>query len=137
MNTEFSFAAQNFADITSKLIIFNPNILYRLVSTSFISQSEKRKYPVQIARAGSSDEISEIKIPDGYEIEELPKNFEIKEDFAYYKINCYFKDGIIYLSRHSETNSILLPPESYPRFKKFYETVAYKDNEKVVLRKIN
>ncbi|MBI5417910.1 DUF3857 domain-containing protein [Candidatus Poribacteria bacterium] len=136
MELRYSFKTSNFANVTSKFMIFNPNILYRLISTSFASQND-RKYSIQIAKTGSSDEIIEIKIPDRYIVEEIPLSIEINEDFASFSVKCRFENNTVYLSRHSETKSVLFDKESYNKFKNYYETIARKDNEKIVLEKIN
>jgi hypothetical protein len=116
---------------------FNPMMHAGLDNNPFVSA--ERNYPVELPYVFDESYVLNMEIPDGYEVEELPKSVRIKLNE---------KDGIFeYLIQKNE-NSIqfknvlnikkaTFDPDDYNNLRDFYAFIVKKQAEVIVFKKIN
>ncbi len=119
------------------LLIFTPTFYNGIFSNPL--KLETRLYPVEYSYPVNKTVKSIIQIPQGYEIESLPQGLTYKSKHG----TCVFKYVImadannISLVSHYKRNQTLFAYDQYDELKLFYETIAKKHNEKIVLKKID
>ena len=115
---------------------FNPMMKAGLNKNPFLS--EERNYPVELPFVFDDSYVLNMEIPEGYEVEELPKSVRIKLNE---------NDGIFeYLIQKNENNiqfkSVLnikratFDPEDYNNLRDFYAYIVKKQSELIVFKRI-
>lgn len=97
-----------------------------------------RSYPVEMPYKQEEVIISTIEVPNGYAIDELPKQMKVNLDeggtsFFEYRIS---KSGetISFLSR-IKINQSFFTPEQYPILREFFNLIVKKQSEQIVFKK--
>jgi hypothetical protein len=101
-------------------------------------KQEIREYPVDFSFPYQDKYNFTINIPEGYEIEFLPKPLAImmEENIGAFKYNIAASGSQIQVVVVMEMNYSSIPPEYYNSLKTFYKEMIDKQNEKIVLKKI-
>ena len=131
LNVEITDRAETVGD----KILFQPMLFETLESNRYTL--EDRKYPVNYNYPISETYIFDYTIPDGYQVESLPKPAVLKlpdnSITVYYDIkNMGNKISIVY---KRSVNKILFMPEEYKNLKEFYNQVVKKHTESIILKK--
>jgi Domain of Unknown Function with PDB structure (DUF3857)/Transglutaminase-like superfamily/Domain of Unknown Function with PDB structure (DUF3858) len=124
--------APNYASITGKRLFITPNFVDR---ERKLPGDKPRKFDIEITYAYRDIDTINIKIPDGYTVEALPKEINITNQFGKFSSVVKVGSNTIILYRLCEINSGYYPASAYEAFAKFYEEMAKADNSKVVLVK--
>jgi len=82
----------------------------------------------------SVEETATIALPDGFEVEELPKPVDLDTDFARYRTSYAAADGAIHFERSLETRRVTLDPERYAEVQAFFRSVRRGETALVLLR---
>lgn len=130
----FEFEKQ--ATVNDNLIYVNPMIFMHVSKCPF-TQTE-RQLPLEMPYAEQYTLVSQLTIPQGYAIDELPQSMSIRTEDG--QGSCRFtagaQDGIITVTYSFNLNKLLHLAEEYQGVKSFWEAVAEKNNEVVVLKKL-
>ncbi|MBK8881335.1 MAG: DUF3857 domain-containing protein [Bacteroidales bacterium] len=123
------------AEIIGDKILFQPMLFETLEKNRYTL--EDRKYPVNYNYPISETYLFEYTIPDGYQVESLPKPAVMKlpdnSIAVYYDIkNAENKITVVY--KRSVTK-ILFLPEEYKSLKELYNQIVNKHAESIILRK--
>ncbi|MGV6827987.1 MAG: DUF3858 domain-containing protein [Flavobacteriales bacterium] len=99
---------------------------------------EERKYPIDYEYKRKIRNIINIVIPEGYEVETLPKNtsFGFGNKLGTFKYNITKNNGKLQISTEFAINQSFIDASEYKNLKGFYKLMIEKQNEKVVLKKI-
>lgn len=132
----YSFKDNKMAEIINDKIYLSPIIFFTLRENPF--KQEVREYPVDFGYPFQERYVVNIKIPEGYEIESLPKGIVVDggENIGMYKFVCGNSNGIIQIISASDIYSPIVAPEYYPALKDFFQKSIDKQNEKIVFKKI-
>jgi hypothetical protein len=131
-NVEISNKVEQAGD----LLFFNPMLFDGYEKNPF--SLEKREYPVEYAYPIYEVVVINVIIPDGYQVESLPKSIKVTA----LGNNCQFtyKSGVhdnkIMVSSVLQINQNIILSANYSEIKGFFESVVAKHLEKVVLKKI-
>lgn len=131
MEVEVENAVQNAGD----LILFNPLLFHAHEENPF--KLEKREYPVEFSSPLKEQVNVQVTIPDGYEVEEMPKPIQIAlPDKSAYFIYSANKMGnkVVVNSQLIRKKSQYLPT-AYPYLKELYKQVVAKEGANIVLKK--
>ncbi len=130
------FSLEGDQDENNKLIYINPLLFTQIGSNPF--KIENRTYPVDFGYKKNTTNIVKFKIPDGYEVEELPekKVFALPNSAGRYIYNIVNKDGTIFLTTRLSIKKKLFLPNEYPSLRMFYNKVIEKSNQNIILKKI-
>ena len=127
-------SAINYAVIAANKLIFPVDAFNQ--NANNIKRIRNRKNPFQIQRGYlDSDEI-EINLPNGFTIEFLPSNYELKGKFGEYKTEIIKKENnkLVY-KRSMFLNKGKYSNKEYDEYRLFIEQVSRNDNAKIILAK--
>ena len=132
----FDFKHGNITEKIGDKIYFSPMLYYARTENPF--KDEVREYPVDFQFPYQDKYSFTIAIPDGYEVESLPKPLAIsmEENIGLFKYNISNSGKQIQLMVSLDINYPFVPSQYYETLKNFYKTMIEKQNEKVVLRKV-
>jgi hypothetical protein len=130
---DVEFKSPGYAQLMQgRLMVFKPAIVSRR-SSVFLTES-KRKHPV-VLEAEAYDETVKIKLPAGFEVDELPDAAELNQPFGNYAAKCEVKDGYLIFRRSLVLNSATIPVEQYASVRGFFERIRTVEQTPVVLAK--
>ena len=137
-NVEFTedinVEANNYSTNTGDRMLFRPNIFNQ---NSFIpDRYRNRKMPLEISRGYLDEDHFTIRIPDGYEVEALPDNILIENNFGTYKFEISNNDNVISYNRTLFIKKGKYPSSAYSNYRNFRKMVSKGDNSKIVLKTI-
>lgn len=123
------------ADVIGNKIIINP-LLFTATKEHQLHQ-ETRNYNIEFGSPMTIHKLIKIKIPEGYKVEALPKEYQEKmiNDAAGYVYKFEEKDGHIVMNAVRVFPYSILPFDYYPHFKKFMTTVVEAETQQIVLVK--
>lgn len=128
-----NFKVKNFADMAGGKMFFSSSLLQRRNENVF--KSEKRNFSVDYSYPFIDQEEVEIKIPDGYIIEEKPqfqKYYIVGQDFFR---TVTATDTTLKVMRNHTCKKITYDSWNYEALKDFYGRMVTSDKEQIVLGK--
>jgi len=133
---KYTIKTTSSSEVVGGKIYFSPMVLFAMSENPF--KQESREYPVDFSFPFKNKFASTIQIPEGYQVESLPKATAIAMDMKYGTFNYTItnSDSQVQLSVVLEVNTPIIPPDDYDILKEFYRVIVDKENEKVVLKKI-
>ena len=131
---ELAFEKQ--AVVNDSLIYLNPMIFLHTAKSPFVQ--EKRILPVEMPYPTQYTQVVTLTLPDGYDVEELPKPMIIKIDGGrgYCQYTLTRQGNRISLRYQFGLDKLIFLPTEYADLKAFWEAIAEKNNETLVLKKI-
>lgn len=124
---------EKYAQISDKRIFFTPNLLNQLDGTPPLLKD--RHFNVELTKALVDSDTITFLLPENMHPEYIPEPSHIVSHFGEYSVSFLQEQGKIVYIRTFKTNKGCFPASSYPALVKFYEQVAQKDAQKVVLKK--
>jgi hypothetical protein len=129
LDVEFSSPA--FAQsLQGRLLVFKPSVVAR--GGSAWLREPTRKHPV-VLEAESFTETVRIKLPAGFEVDEIPDGFELNSEFGRYKAAYEIKDGHFVFTRTLVRPAATIPAEKYQEVRRFFGRVRASEESPVVL----
>jgi len=98
---------------------------------------ENRKLPIEFDNKNSYSMLTSLEIPDGYEIDYLPENFEIKSDLMESSINYKIENNKVIYEQQMVYNFIELSKLQQTKINNLIDSIALQYKEVVVLKRIN
>ncbi|MBQ4818456.1 DUF3857 domain-containing protein [Aquimarina sp. MMG016] len=133
----FEFTLENEAEVVDNEIFFSPLLFLRDKENIF--KSEERKYPIDFGYGYANTMMVSIKIPEGYEVVEIPEGsaFKLPENMGkfVYRTNVIM-GNTIQVSVTETLNAPFIPAEYYLTIKEFYNQIIQKESDQVVLKKV-
>ena len=136
VSESFNFVSHNQVELIDNEIYFSPLLFLRDKESIF--KSNEREYPVDFGYGYTNTYMVNIKIPEGYEVSEFPKSemFRLPDDIGDFSFRSKIANQMIQVVVSETINTPFLLPEYYPVLKQFYTQLIEKENEQVVLKKI-
>lgn len=132
MTETFSINASAYANITGKRMFIVPNLL---THESRLDEDLNRKFDIVFYNAYTNTDTIQLKIPEGYIVEMMPKNCDIINKFGSYKIHYTYGNGQITIERFYQQQTNTFPASDYKALAAFYNEMAKADKAKLVLVK--
>jgi len=130
---DVEFKSPNYAQLMrGKLMVFKPAIVSR--RSSVLLTEPKRKLPV-VLDSEAYDETVRIKLPEGFDVDEMPDALEVNLPFGNYAAKCEVKDGHLIFRRSLALRAGTIPVENYPQVRSFFERIRSVEQTPVVLVK--
>lgn len=129
----FDIVVNGLAAVTSKRIFLKPNIFNKWEVK--LLPDETRKYPIVLKQNFLQTDTVFITIPNGYEIESMPKPQNIHSLFGDYAIRFSFTNNELEVDRYQTGVKEELPAETYAKLVEFYNAIYLYDRSQVVLKK--
>jgi hypothetical protein len=130
------FSSDNLIDRIGKKIIINPMLFLNKNSNEF-DQTEERKYLIDFTSPFTKVKKITLEIPEGYTIEEMPKNKKIVTDDKEieYSYIAEKKGNTIEVISTTKVMSPTYPKEYYPAFKQIWGVASKQENQVISLVK--
>jgi hypothetical protein len=129
----YSFAAEKYAKNAGNLLLVRPRVIGNW-SSDILEKKEPRKYPVEFEGPMTYVDSIEIKLPAGYEVDELPATADAEYSFGSYHGKCEVKDGALQYTRTLELKELSVPVDKLPQLKTFYRIIASDERGTAVLK---
>ncbi len=117
------------------VIYLNPLLGERTKENPFTAA--ERKYPIEMPYSFKETIITNITVPEGYTVDEMPKQARVKleNDEGMFEYLIQNQDGHIQLRCILELKKANFDPEQYPTLRDFFTYVVNKQNEQIVFKK--
>jgi hypothetical protein len=132
--SSMKFSSSNLIDRVGKKMIINPMLFLSKNSNEF-DQTEARRYPIDFGSPITKVKKVTLEIPEGYVIEEMPKEKKIvTEDkeisYTYYIVQ---KGNQLEVTTTTKISSADYPKEYYPAFKQIWGVASKFENQVISL----
>lgn len=123
------------ATVAGDLIYIKPALKTDFDENPF--KQPKREYPVEFPYPFKDQFILNLTIPDGYAVEEMPKSVKISllDAAGNFQYLSSFKGNVIQLVIKIQLDQLRFESEDYSAVKEFFNQIAVKSAEQVVLKK--
>lgn len=134
--SDMTFASNNLMDVVGKKIIVNP-LLFLVHNSNAFDQTEPRQFPVEFISPITRTKKVVLGIPEGYEVESMPKSSKIKtQDNEIEYSYIVEKNGKnIEVTSTTKIASSNYPKEYYAAFKQVWEKILKSENQVINLVK--
>ena len=130
---DVEFTAPGYGQLMQgRLLVFKPAIVSRRESLSLTGSD--RKSPVVLRPSAYTENVT-IKLPTGFEVDELPDSVKMEASFGSYATSYAVKDGELHFKRTLVVRQALVPVADYPGVRSFYERIRAAEQAPVVLVK--
>ena len=133
---KFNFVFNNPYDMIDGKIFLKPLLFYTDTTNPFVQ--EERQMAIYFGYPHQYTYSVFLEIPDGYEIESLPKSLRIMTENkdATYMMNLLAEENKIQIQVTKEINRAIFAAADYDMLKEFFQKIIVSQNEKIVLKKI-
>lgn len=127
------FSASGYGQLMQgRLLVFKPAIVSRRESL-FLTETT-RKHPV-VLQSHAFAETVRVKLPAGFEVDEVPDALKLDMPFGSYKANYEVKNGELTFTRTLEQKASTIPADQYQAVRNFFERIRATEQAPVVLVK--
>ena len=132
----YTFHLENAVEGDDAILYINPILVDRHLKNPFSTPT--RVYPVDFGYGSISSYIFSFKVPEGYQVEELPKKMSIAlgEKDGAYTYQAANVNGVITINTRFRIDKTLFLPSEYEDLRKFYDMIVAKEAEQIILKKI-
>ncbi|MFY9691525.1 MAG: DUF3857 domain-containing protein [Candidatus Acidiferrales bacterium] len=137
LSLDYKFVSPGYASAAGDLLFVRPRVVGDK-STGFLrlfTEQKPRKYPIQFEEATRQDDLFDITVPKGYIVDGLPKPVQATCDYATYKSETTFADGVLHYKRSFEVKDVMVPVDKLPEIRAFLQQVAADQGSAAVLKK--
>jgi hypothetical protein len=130
---DVEFTANSYAQIMQgRLMVFKPAIIGRLEQLSFTEGTRVHPYLID---ATLYSETVKIKLPEGFDVDELPSGTKIETAFGKYDANYSVSGDLLTFTRSLKLNRSTIPADKYDTVRSFFGRVHAAEQSQVVLMK--
>jgi hypothetical protein len=118
-----------------EIIYLNPLLGERTKENPFTAA--ERQYPVEMSYTFKETILTNIRVPEGYMVDEMPKQTRVKldNDEGLFEYLIQHQDGIVQLRCVLELKKANFEAEQYAMLRDFFTYVINKQNEQIVFKK--
>ncbi|HJQ23438.1 MAG TPA: DUF3857 domain-containing protein [Blastocatellia bacterium] len=130
---QVEFTAPRYAQLMQdRLLVFKPAIISRRETLALTGGA--RKQPV-VLRSNAYAESVRVKLPAGFEVDEMPDPVKMDAPFGSYETVYQVKDGQLVFTRKLVVRAATIPVEEYAKVRGFFERIRAAEAAPVVLAK--
>lgn len=135
VSEQYNFTHQGVADVAGNKIYFNP--LLFLAQTINPFKQDKRAFPIDFVYAYQERTTVSVKIPAGYMVESLPEKiqFAMDDNIGSFTYSIQQNGDTIQIVALEQVLLPIISQDYYSNVKDFFNKMATKQSEKVVLKK--
>lgn len=125
------------ASVAGNQIYINPFVLPQVQTNPF--KLEKREYPVDFGAKIEKMYMFKLTIPEGYVADEIPapKILSLPNNAARYVYNSSKVGNTLNITSTLQINKSMFVQDEYGALREFYNLIVAKQNEQIVLKKLN
>ncbi len=130
---DIDFSALAYAQLMQgRLLVFKPALVARRESV-FLTDAT-RHHPV-VLNSHAFTETVHLKLPTGFDVDELPDPLKIDAPFGSYKTTYEVKNGELIFTRALAQHAATIPVDQYKAIRSFFERIRAAEQSPVVLMK--
>jgi hypothetical protein len=130
---DVEFTASAYAQLMQdRLLVFKPAIVSRLDWLALTGAS--RKHPVVLDSRAYTETVR-VKLPEGFDVDELPDPLKLDTDFGNYVSTYEVKAGYLIFTRTLLQRAVTIPASQYQLVRTFFERIRAAEASPVVLAK--
>lgn len=114
----------------NRLMVFKPVVIGRRNAVAFTEP--KRKNPIELESMLMRETV-EIKLPEGFDVDEMPDPVKLESEFGSYVTNYEVNDRVLLFSRSYQLNRALVPAERYDAVRQFFAKMLDAEQSAIVL----
>ncbi|MEN0047031.1 MAG: DUF3857 domain-containing protein [Bacteroidota bacterium] len=125
------------AQVVDDFIYVTPVFYSEFSETPF--KLEKRSFPVDFAHPINEQTIINLEVPEGYRVEDLPEAVSLTMPDGGGKFLFSFsqpKEDMVQVVMKIQVKKLMFLPSEYPALKNFFDIIAEKQQEQIVLKKV-
>ena len=132
LTLQFNLDANRFGSVAGPLLMLRPRVLGSEVPRV---DHERRRVPIDLGGTLQAHDEFDIKLPDGYSVDELPE--PVKEDFGFatYESATVVQGQTLHYSRTYTLKEITLPAEKYTELQHLAGVIGADEQSRVVLKR--
>ncbi|MFC4738855.1 transglutaminase domain-containing protein [Flavobacterium ponti] len=132
----YAFKQNNAIDLIGSKMYISPLLFFQIEENPF--KLDKRKYPVNFPYPFKDSYNIVLKVPEGYEVEFLPKpvSFGMEDGLVKFSFDASYANGNIQINSNLEIAKTTIPSNDYATLKLFYNQMINKQAEKIILKRI-
>lgn len=132
---KYSFVVPAYAKSAGDLLLVRSRVLGEM-SSDLLEKKEPRKYPVEFEGPRKDSDRTEIALPEGYEVEEVPPAMDVEYSFGSYHSKTEVKANTLVYTRWMEIKEVSVPVEKMEDLRKFYRMIASDERNTAVLKPV-
>ncbi len=119
------------------IVYFNPLVFANPLKENPF-KSAQRTYPVEMPYCTDKTYIMNMRVPDGYKVDELPKSAKVllNDDEGMFEYMIQKNDDLIQLRCRTKINKANFDPEDYETLRNFFAFIVEKEGEQIVFKKM-
>jgi tetratricopeptide (TPR) repeat protein len=98
---------------------------------------EKRNYPLKLGLPTTEEKEIIFEFPSDFVVTYLPENIHVNSAWIEFIVEYAIKDKTLYFKQKKINKQMIVDPEDYPEFRKFYQELFKRIKQRVVFKKIN
>lgn len=130
---KYAVVAQRYAKTAGELLLVRPRLL-GVKGSGFLETKEPRQLPVVFDGPRHDNDIFEITIPAGYEVDDLPPPVDLDFSFASYHSKTEANGNKLKYTRAYEIKELTVPVSKVDDLRKFYRVIAGDERNTAVLK---
>jgi hypothetical protein len=128
---DINFVAPSYGQLMqNRLLIFKPAMVSRRDSLALTDT--RRTQPV-VLTSNSYSETVRVKLPAGFDVDEVPDAVKLETSFGSYATNYEVKDGQLLFTRKLIQRATTIPVDQYSSVRSFFEKIRSAELSPVVL----
>ncbi|GAC1490331.1 MAG: hypothetical protein NVS1B13_20050 [Flavisolibacter sp.] len=128
---QLDITVTNYASVTGKRLFFLPNIISR--SKEKLTFDAERKYDYVLGEENMEEDIINIEVPEGYQVEAAPKNLSVQSKFGAYSLTCKIDGNKIIYHRTRQQYKGRFPTKDGVDLAAYYAEIYKSDHSSFVL----
>lgn len=138
LSLNYKFVSPAYANAAGDLLFVRPRVVgdKNTGMLRLFTEHKPRKYPIEFEEATRQDDVFDISLPAGYVVDGLPQPVQADCDYASYRSETKFADGVLHYKRTFEIKDVMVPKEKLPAVRDFLQQVAADQQSAAVLRRV-
>ena len=138
LTLNYKFVSPGYANAAGDLLFIRPRVVgdKGTGTLRLFTEHKPRQYPIQFEEATRQDDVFDITVPAGYVVDGLPQPVQAQCEYATYKSETKFSDGMLHYKRTFEIKDVMVPKEKLSEVRDFLQQVAVDQQSAAVLRRV-
>lgn len=132
LSIKFRFQAEQYAKKAGNLLLVRPCVLGNKASELWAAK--ERKYPLQLGACSIQTDFYEIRLPEGYEVDELPPPVSVQSEFAGYQSSVKVEGRNLIYQRRFEIKKLIVPADRVGELNELRRKIRADERGQAVLK---
>lgn len=135
LKIRFSIDSEEFTRKVGERIYLSPMMMYQYEDNPFLD--EERKLPIDFGYGFTEMYLLSFTIPEGYEVESIPKNVRVKlpNQDGKFEFLCVQNGSVIQVKSELKINQSYFPAEAYVSLKELFDNMLARHSEQIVMKR--